>query len=66
MLDCKNEHCQGLLVGAPALKECLCAECQSDFKSLQGLLSANGVEFEAGFFINTEHGEIQEVTEDVE
>lgn len=46
MLDCKNGHCQGLLVGAPALKECLCAECQSDFKSLQGLLSANGVEFE--------------------
>ena len=46
MLDCKNEHCQGLLVGAPALKECLCAECQSDFKSLLGLLSANGVEFE--------------------
>lgn len=46
MLDCKNEHCQGLLVGAPALKECLCAECQSDFKSLQGLLSTNGVEFE--------------------
>lgn len=46
MLDCKNEHCQGLLVGAPTLKECLCAECQSDFESLQGLLSANGVEFE--------------------
>lgn len=46
MLDCKNEHCQGLLVGAPALKECLCAECQSDFESLQGLLSVNGVEFE--------------------
>lgn len=46
MLDCKNEHCQGLLVGAPALKECLCAECQSDFESLQGLLGANGVEFE--------------------
>ena len=46
MLDCKNEHCQSLLVGAPALKECLCAECQSDFESLQGLLSANGVEFE--------------------
>ncbi len=46
MLDCKNEHCQGLLVGAPALKECLCAECQSDFESLQGLLNANGVEFE--------------------
>lgn len=46
MLDCKNEHCQGLLVGAPALKECLCAECQSDFESLQGLLGANGVKFE--------------------
>lgn len=46
MLDCKNEHCQGLLVGAPALKECLCAECRSDFEILQGLLSANGVEFE--------------------
>ena len=46
MLDCKNEHCQGLLAGAPALKECLCAECQSDFESLQGLLGANGVEFE--------------------
>ena len=46
MLDCKNEHCQSLLVGAPVLKECLCAECQSDFESLQGLLSANGVKFE--------------------
>lgn len=46
MLDCKNEHCQGLLVGAPALKECLCAECQSDFKNLKELLGANGVEFE--------------------
>lgn len=46
MLDCKNEHCQGLLVGAPALKECLCAECQSDFKNLKELLSTNGVEFE--------------------
>lgn len=46
MLDCKNEHCQGLLVGAPALKECLCDECQSDFESLQGLLSANGIKFE--------------------
>ena len=46
MLDCKNEHCQGLLVGAPALKECLCAECQSDFESLQELLSANGIKFE--------------------
>lgn len=46
MLDCKNEHCQSLLVGAPALKECLCAECQSDFKNLKELLGANGVEFE--------------------
>lgn len=46
MLDCKNEHCQGLLVGAPTLKECLCAECQSDFKNLKELLGANGVEFE--------------------
>lgn len=46
MLDCKNEHCQSLLAGAPALKECLCAECQSDFKNLKELLSANGVEFE--------------------
>lgn len=46
MLDCKNEHCQSLLVGAPALKECLCAECQSDFKNLKELLGANGAEFE--------------------
>ena len=46
MLDCKNEHCQGLLVGALTLKECLCAECQSDFKNLKELLGANGVEFE--------------------
>lgn len=46
MLDCKNEHCQGLLVGAPVLKECLCAECQSDFKNLKELLGANGAEFE--------------------
>ena len=46
MLDCKNEHCKSLLVGAPTLKECLCAECQSDFAALQELLRENGVEFE--------------------
>lgn len=46
VLDCKNEHCQSLLVGAPTLKECLCEECKSDFATLQELLRANGVEFE--------------------
>lgn len=45
MLDCKNEHCQALLKNAPTLRECLCAECQSDFELLQSLLRANGVEF---------------------
>ncbi len=46
MLDCKNEHCQILLKNAPTLRECLCAECQSDFETLQCLLRGNGVEFE--------------------
>ena len=45
MLDCKNEHCQALLKNAPTLRECLCAECKSDFELLQSLLRENGVEF---------------------
>ncbi|MGI8047775.1 histidine--tRNA ligase [Campylobacter jejuni] len=46
VLDCKNEHCQNLLVNAPLLINNLCTSCQKDFETLQQILKDNGVKFE--------------------
>lgn len=45
MLDCKNEECQKLSQGAPAVSDCLCDECRSHFEGLKELLSAAGIEY---------------------
>ncbi len=45
ILDCKNERCQELSVGAPAITECLCGECQDHFSQLQECLTAADVQF---------------------
>lgn len=45
VLDCKNESCQTIYQNAPKLLENLCSECEEDFKTLQALLKANGLEF---------------------
>lgn len=43
MLDCKEQACKELLVGAPKMSECLCKECKKDYETLQSLLK--GEEF---------------------
>lgn len=45
ILDCKNEKCQELSTGAPAITDCLCQECQDHFSTLQQLLEAAQVAF---------------------
>ncbi|WP_457606636.1 histidine--tRNA ligase [Nitratifractor sp.] len=46
VLDCKNESCQQLLEEAPKLNESLCEKCDRDFKRLQKLLDASGIDYE--------------------
>lgn len=46
VLDCKNDHCQGLIENAPKLSENLCSCCKKDYEKLQKLLKENDVEFE--------------------
>lgn len=45
ILDCKNEKCQELSTGAPAITDCLCQECQDHFSTLQNLLHAAQIDF---------------------
>ena len=46
VLDCKNEHCQSLILNAPTMRENLCQNCKKDFEKLQEILSQNKLEFE--------------------
>ena len=46
VLDCKNEHCQAQLTGAPKITHNLCESCDSDFTKLKDILAQNGIEFE--------------------
>lgn len=45
MIDCKNESCQELLKGAPAMIDYLCDDCRKDFEDLKSNLTAAGIEF---------------------
>ena len=45
ILDCKNEHCQELSVGAPEITDCLCDECAGHFEKVKSYLTAAGVPF---------------------
>ncbi|MBO6210562.1 MAG: histidine--tRNA ligase [Schwartzia sp.] len=45
LLDCKNEHCQALSVGAPEITDCLCDECAEHFEKVKAYLTAAGVPF---------------------
>ncbi len=45
ILDCKNEHCQALSVGAPEITDCLCGECAEHFEKVKSYLTAAGVPF---------------------
>jgi len=46
ILDCKNEHCKELSMGAPNITDCLCDECTDHFEQVQSLLTEAGIEFE--------------------
>ena len=45
LLDCKNDACHAIAVGAPALEECLCPECAEHFAVVKKLLDAAGVPY---------------------
>ena len=46
ILDCKEEKCKKLNVGAPKMIDYLCEECQTHFDNVKSALSFQGVEFE--------------------
>ncbi len=46
VLDCKNGSCQERYIEAPKLLDNLCESCDSDFITLQKLLTDNGIDFE--------------------
>lgn len=45
ILDCKEERCNRLTVGAPQMVDCLCEECSSHFAGLQKFLDAVGIHY---------------------
>lgn len=45
ILDCKNERCHELSVGAPEITDCLCDECAGHFEKVKLYLTAAGVPF---------------------
>ena len=45
ILDCKNEKCQELSVGAPEIADCLCDECREHFEKVKENLTASGISF---------------------
>lgn len=46
IIDCKNERCREIVAGAPKTIDHLCPECADHFGQLQGLLTAQGLEYE--------------------
>lgn len=45
ILDCKNDDCKALSVGAPNITDCLCEECTDHFVQVQTFLTSAGVKF---------------------
>lgn len=45
ILDCKNERCHALSVGAPEITDCLCDECAEHFEKVKSYLTAAGVTY---------------------
>ncbi|NCB95440.1 MAG: histidine--tRNA ligase [Negativicutes bacterium] len=45
ILDCKNETCKDLSVGAPEIHEHLCTECHDHFEEVKTLLDAANVQY---------------------
>ena len=45
ILDCKADAAQPFMAGAPAITDCLCAECAAHFDAVQSYLTAAGVSY---------------------
>jgi histidyl-tRNA synthetase len=45
LLDCKQERCQPVIAGAPAMTDHLCAACAAHFDDLRSYLDAAGITF---------------------
>ena len=45
ILDCKEEKCNRLSVGAPQMVDCLCDECSAHFAGLRQFLQVAGIEY---------------------
>lgn len=45
ILDCKQERCRELSLGAPAISDYLCDECRAHFERVKSLLGALGVPY---------------------
>ncbi len=46
ILDCKNEHCRELSVGAPEITDCLCDECREHFEKVKAYLTSAGISYQ--------------------
>jgi histidyl-tRNA synthetase len=46
ILDCKNETCTALTVGAPEVADCLCPECHEHFEGLKKLLDHANISYQ--------------------
>ncbi|MDD3393639.1 MAG: histidine--tRNA ligase [Anaerotignum sp.] len=45
VLDCKEEHCKGIIENAPSVLECLDGECREHFQKVQDILTQMGIAF---------------------
>ena len=51
ILDCKEEKCKSLCVGAPKITDYLCSDCTAHFNKLKRLLEVAGIEYEVNPYI---------------
>ena len=45
ILDCKQEQCKKLSIGAPEITDCLCDDCRTHFEKVQEYLTTAGIAF---------------------
>ena len=45
ILDCKEEKCKKLNIGAPAILDYLCEECKEHFENVKNMLNKIGIEY---------------------
>jgi histidyl-tRNA synthetase len=46
VLDCKSQHCQALLAGAPIMEDSLCEDCSRHYRRVLSLLQGAGLAYE--------------------